>query len=145
MAHGIRTTSRYVAMFLVCALLAVSAPSASARQLTLDKVHARVLKRGLGNWVGVELSNGTCFAGRIVSIDEQSFGLQLHNDPEITPVLYSDVVSLQTGISRGAFWGITIAGFGGVLAMALIAHHEIANQQAAFPTLPTSPTQPVFP
>jgi hypothetical protein len=128
-------------MLLVCALVAASAPAALAKPLTPEKVHARVLRQGLGNWVGVELQNGTAFAGRIVSVDEQSFGLQLHNDPEITPVLYGDVVCLHTGISHGAFWGFTIAGFGGVVAMALIAHHEMAKM----PTLPTEPAQPVFP
>jgi hypothetical protein len=128
-------------MLLVCALVAASAPVALAKPLTPEKVHARILKQGMGNWVGVELQNGTAFAGRIVSVDEQSFGLQLHNDPGITPVQYSDLVDLRTGISHGAFWGFTIAGVGGVVAMALIAHHEMAKM----PTLPTEPAQPVFP
>ncbi len=131
-------------MLLVGALLALSAPMAEAKPLTAEVVHARILKRGIGNWVGVELLNGTAIVGRIVSVDEESFGLQLHNDPAITPVQYSDVVDLHTGISHGAFWGITIAGIGGVIAMALIAHHEI-SKQSTFPTLPTSPAQPVFP
>ena len=104
-------------------------------------MHQRILKQGMGNWVGVELLNGTAFAGRIVSVDEQSFGLQLHNDPEITTVRYSDVVNLHTGISHGAFWGILAAGIGGSIALALIAHHEMVNM----PKLPAEPAQPVFP
>jgi hypothetical protein len=128
-------------MLLVCALVAASAPVASARPLTQEKIHARVVKQGMGNWVGVELQNGTAFWGRIVSIDEQSFGLQLHNDPAITPVLYSDVVRLHTGITHGAFWCIAIAGIGGMVAIALVAHHEMAKM----PTLPTEPAQAVFP
>jgi hypothetical protein len=131
-------------MLLVGALVTLSTPMAEAKPLTAETVHARILKRGVGNWVGVELQNGTAFVGRIVSVDERSFGLQLHNDPAITPVQYSDVVGLQMGISHGAFWGITIAGFGGVIAMALIAHHEL-SKQPTFPTLPTEPNQPVFP
>jgi hypothetical protein len=128
-------------MLLVCALLAASAPVASARQLTQDKVHARIVKQGMGNWVGVELQNGTAFWGRIVNIDDQSFGLQLHNDPAITPVLYSDVLRLHTGISHAGFWAITAAGVGGVVVLALVAHHEFAKM----PTLPTQPSQPLFP
>src|ERR1700691_4982531 len=113
-----RTLSRCISMLLACALVAASAPVASARQLTQDKIHVRVVKQGMGNWVGVELQNGTAFWGRIVSIDEQSFGLQLHNDPAITPVLYSDVVRLHTGITHGAFWAITAAGIGGGVGVA---------------------------
>src|ERR1700723_2318732 len=104
MTSVIRKFSRCMAMLLVGALLAASAPVASARQLTQDKIHTRIVKQGMGNWIGVELANGTAFWGRIVSIDEQSVGLQLHNDSAITPVLYSDVVRLHTGITHGAFW-----------------------------------------
>jgi hypothetical protein len=137
-----RGISRGIALLLVCALIAVSAPVAQAKPLTLETVHARILKRGLGNWVGIELSNGTCFAGRVVNVDDTSFGLQLHNDPQITPVLYSDVVRLNTGISHGAFWGIMIAGFGASVAAALVMHHEFVENE---PKLPSQPTQPVFP
>jgi len=144
MARITHPLSRCIAMLLIGTLLAVSAPVALAKPLNAESVHARILKRGVGNWVGVELQNGTAFVGRIVSVDEQSFGLQLHNDPAITPVRYSDVAGLNTGISHGAFWAITAVGVGGLIAMALIAHHEL-SKQPTFPTLPAEPTQPVFP
>ena len=80
-----RSYTRAIAMLLVCALLASTAPFAQAKPLTPQTVHARILKQGTGNLVGVELENGTAIAGRIVSIGEESFGLQLHNDPGITP------------------------------------------------------------
>ena len=139
-----RTFSRGMAMLLMCALVAASAPVAEAKPLTPEKVHERILKRGIGNWVGVELQNGTAFAGRIVSADDESFGLQLHNDPAITPVRYADVVDLHTGISRGGFWAFTIAGFAGVAAMAAIGIHEVHEHEQTL-TLPNEPTQPVFP
>jgi hypothetical protein len=137
-----RGLSRCMSMLLVCALLAVSSPAALAKPLTADSVHARILKHGIGNWASVQLQNGTCFAGRVVSVDENSFGMQLHNDPEITPVAYGDVVRLQTGISRGAFWGIFGASIAGSVAFALIAHHEFVENE---PKLPTQPAAPVFP
>jgi hypothetical protein len=137
-----RTFSRLMAMLLVCALLAVSAPMAEAKPLTAEKVHARILKRGIGNWVGVELQNGTAFVGRIVSADDESFGMQLHNDPAITPVRYADVVQLHTGVSTGAFLAITLTTIGAGVAFALIAHHEFVENE---PKLPSQPTQPVFP
>jgi hypothetical protein len=130
-------------MLLVCALLVVSAPFAEAKPLTPETVHTRILKRGLGNWVGVGLLNGTAITGRIVSVDDQSFGLQLHNDPEITTVPYSDVVDLQTGISKGGFWAITAAGIGGVVVMAVVGFNAV-HKNAQMPALPTPPTQPIF-
>jgi hypothetical protein len=136
-----RTFSRTIAMLLVCALIAASAPIAEAKPLTPETVHARILKRGLGNWVGVQVTSGAAFAGRIVSIDDQSFGLQLHNDPEITPVLYRDVTYLQTGLTGGQkalFIALPIA-FAGAAIGAAVAFHN--NE----PKLPTMPTQPVFP
>jgi small nuclear ribonucleoprotein (snRNP)-like protein len=49
----------------------------SKKPLTAEAAHAKLLKRGLGNWVGVQLENGVAFSGRLVSVDENSFGLQL--------------------------------------------------------------------
>jgi len=128
-------------MLLVCALLAPSAAFATPRGMTPETVHARILKRGLGNWAGVEVSSGAAFIGRIVNIDEESFGLQLHNDPYITQVPYSDVVDLQTGPPKGAFWAIVGTGVGGMVALALVAHHEMSQM----PKLPTLPNQPTIP
>jgi hypothetical protein len=135
-----RTLTRCIGMLLVCALLLPSL--ASAKPLTPETVHARLLKRGVGYWVGVQLQNGVEFSGRLVSIDEQSFGLQLYNDPEITPVFYSDVVDLRMGITRKGFWIITAAGFAAVATMAAVSIHEMNKNKLQ---LPTQPTQPVFP
>ena len=139
-----RTFSRWTAMLLVCTLVTASVPAYAGKPLTPEKVHERILKRGIGNWVGVELQNGTAFAGRIVSADEQSFGLQLHNDPAITPIRYSDVVDMRTGISNGAFWGFMVAGIAGDATMAAIGFYEV-HKHSQMPTLPAEPTGPVFP
>jgi hypothetical protein len=136
-----RTYARCVGILLVCALLAPSTAFAAPRGLTPEKVHARILKRGLGNWVGVEVTSGAAFAGRIVNIDDAMFGLQLHNDPYITQVPYSDVIDLHTGVSTGGFWAITAIGVGGIVALALVAHHEMSQM----PKLPTLPNQPPIP
>jgi hypothetical protein len=135
---------RAISMLLMLALVILTTPMAQAKPITADRVHTRIVKAGLGNWVGVELQNGTAFAGRLVSIDDQSFGLQLHNDPQITPVLYSDVVDLRAGISRKGFWTLTIVGFGGVAAAAAVGFYEVHKHDQP-PTLPSQPTQPVFP
>jgi hypothetical protein len=114
------------------------------RPVTPETVHARLLKRGLGNWVGVQLLNGVAFCGSIVSIDENSFGLQLYGDSQVTPVAYSDVVYIQTGLTGGEKALIIVlpavvagAGIGTMLAMR-------ANMPK-MPTMPAMPTQPIFP
>lgn len=116
----------------------------SHRPVTPEAVHARLLKRGLGNWVGVQLMNGVVFCGSIISIDDNSFGLQLYGSPDVTPVAYSDVVYLQTGLTGGEKALIIVlpaamagVGIGTVLAMR-------ANMPKMSP-LPAMPTQPVFP
>lgn len=136
-----RCYSRLIALLLVCALVAVSAPVAEARQITPDKVHERILKRGLGNWVGVELDNGTAIVGRIVAIDEQSFGLQLHNDPAITTLRYANVAELHTGASRGGFWTFAIVGFVAVGVATTVGFYEVHKHDQ----MPTLPSQPAFP
>lgn len=129
---------RQLSMVLILCLLAPSMAFAKTKPLTPELAHERILKRGVGNWVWVQTDSGVVLVGRIVSIDGGSFGLQLHNDPEITPVLYSEVTDLRTGPSRAAFWGILGAGVGGMIILAVVAHHEMSNMK-----MPTQPT-PAF-
>ncbi len=116
----------------------------SRNPLTTEAVHARLLKLGMGNWAGVQLQNGIAFSGRIVSIDENSFGLQLYGDPEITPVAYSDVVYLQTGMTAKGFWIMTGVGFAAVTTAAIVGFHDVHSHQMQMPTLPTQPVTPIY-
>jgi hypothetical protein len=131
-----RSFARGVSLLLVLSLITPNIASASPKPLTADQVHTRLLKRGLGNWVGVDMQDGTAFVGRIVSIDDQTFGLQLHNDPQVTAIFYSQVNCLETGPSRGAIWGLAAAGVGGMVALAVVGFHEV-NQHNQFPTAAT--------
>jgi hypothetical protein len=136
-----RILSRCVGLLLVCALIAPSVAIAAPKPLTPAAARARIVKRGIGNWVGVQIDTGAAFAGRIVSIGDESFGLQLHNDPAITPVLYSDVVYLQTGLTGGekALVILLPIAFAGAAIGGMVAMHNNA------PKMPTSPASPVFP
>ena len=111
------------------------------RPVTPEDVHARLIKRGLGKWVGVQLLNGVAFCGAIMSIDEDTFGLQLWGDPQVTPVAYKDVVYLQTGLTDGqkAFVILLPIAFAGAAIGGAIAFHN------SEPKLPAQPAQPVFP
>ncbi len=131
-----RTSLRITAIMLACALLAPSA--ALAKPLTPERVHARIVKAGLGNFAAVQLQSGVAFGGRIVSIDDQSFSMQLHNDPQVTAVFYSDVTQLNTGISRATFWTIAGIGVGAVVAGAVIGFHEIHEHEQPIASLPPS-------
>jgi hypothetical protein len=68
--------------------------------------------------------------------------MQLHNYPEITPVMYSDVIRIRTGLS-GAGMAIIV---GSAVAAAVITGVVMHNEfEANKPQLPTAPTSPVFP
>jgi hypothetical protein len=128
-----RDVARGISLLLVLTLIAPNVASAKTKPLTAEQVHSRLLKRGLGNWVGVDMQDGTAFVGRIVSIDDQTFSMQLHNDPQVTAIFYSEVSCLETGPSRGTIWGLMAAGVGGTVAFAIFGIHEV-NEHDHFPT-----------
>jgi hypothetical protein len=96
----------------------------------------------VGYWACVQLQNGVEFCGRVISIDEQSFGMQLFNDPEITRVFYSDVVDLQMGITRKGFWIFTGVGFAAVATIAAVSIHEMNKNKLQIPPMPAAPVFP---
>src|SRR5580698_1357779 len=128
---------RWTGMLLVCVFLAPAVANARPKPLDPVTVHARIAKRGVGNWICVDEANGIALVGRIVSVGDQSVGLQLQNYPEVTPVLYTDIVGLRMGLSRGAMWTIVGVGLGLSAMVAAIGIHEINQnklpQNPAFP------------
>jgi small nuclear ribonucleoprotein (snRNP)-like protein len=124
--------------------MGVSMGSFTRKPLTPEAVHARLLKRGLGNWVAVGLENGIEFSGRLISIDDNSFGLQLYGDPEVTPVAYSDVVYLQTGTPTAAFWVFTGVMVAASVVGPVVAIHEMNNNKLKMPAMPTQPVTPIW-
>ncbi len=130
---------RVTSWLLVCALLAPAAAIARQKPLDAATVHDRIAKRGVGSWVCLQEANGIALVGRIVDIDDDSVGLQLANYPEVTPVLYADIVSLRFGISRKGLWIITAVGFGAVAAGAAIGFHEVNENRSKIPSIPDSP------
>lgn len=143
MRRRLNVLLKSIAVVLVCAMMAPPESLAAPRKSNPEAIHAKVVKRGIGNWVCIEEANGILLTGRIATIEEQAFGMQLENYPEITMIRYTDVVRLRSlggsGKTMGIWIGVSTAAF---VAVALIMHHEFEKNK---PTLPTVPTPPVFP
>jgi hypothetical protein len=129
---GLRVTS----LVLAGALLWSAVASAKSKPLDPVTVHDRIAKRGVGSWVCLDEANGIALVGRVVAINDDSVGLQLENYPDITPVLYTDVVGLRFGISRKTVWTIAAIGLGATAAMAAVGFHEVNEMKSSFPTQP---------
>jgi hypothetical protein len=136
---GLRVTS----LALAGALLWPAMASAKSKPLDPVTVHDRIAKRGVGSWICVEEANGIALVGRVVAINDDSVGLQLQNYPDITPVLYTDIVGLRMGLSKKGFFTLLGVGLGASAAIAAVGFHEMNEMRAQQPTLPTQ--TPPFP
>jgi hypothetical protein len=135
----VRAASACMVAFM---LLMSSVAQASPKILDAETVRNKIVKRGVGNWACVEERSGLALCGRITSIDDNSFGLQLHNYPEVTDVMYGEVIQLHLGLS-GKGIALIIGGTVAVgLTAGLVMHHEYEVNK---PTLPTTPGLPAFP
>ena len=136
-----RLTKRVAAALLVAALLTPTFAHASPRPLDPGTVHVKVLKRGIGNFIAVQLADGIQLWGRILAVGDHSFTLQLHNDPQPTEVFYSDVAYTGTSFSTGQkiFMIGSIAGVAGFATWGFIHIHNLQSKPLAPPTPPNMP------
>jgi hypothetical protein len=140
-ALGIRNRfSALIASLLILLFLFPPGAYAKAKPLDAATVHARILKRGIGNPVGVEQSNGVELVGRIIAVNMDSFTLQLFNDPQPVTINYADVIDLRTGASRG-FWIVMAVGIGAAVGVGIWGAVQMHNfqQDHQLPTVPSSP------
>lgn len=132
---------RSLTLLLISLLTAPSLSYARPKPLDPGAVRVKIMKRGVNNWIALQENNGVQLFGRIIAIDEHSFTLQLHNDPQTTEILYSDVEYLQTGWTAGQkiafFSGIGV--LAGMATYGFVHIHNLENKP-----LPTPPT-PVLP
>jgi hypothetical protein len=130
---------RATAVALICALW-MPAANAAPKTVNPETIHREIVQRGASKWICVDLKNGTALVGRIASLDEQSFGMQLDNYPDVTTIAYADVLRVRSVGIGGKGLAIAIgAGIGGSVAIALIANHEMNNLKNNQPTLPALP------
>lgn len=137
------STLRSTALALSLSLLAPSLTYASPKPVNPETIHDKIVKKGIGGWVCVEEANGIVLLGRITTIEEQAFGLQLQNYPEITVVKYADVVRLRNAGPSGKTVAILAGAAAGVaIVTAVLMHNAFENNK---PTLPSEPPPPTFP
>jgi hypothetical protein len=129
-----------IAMFAICALLLPSIASAAPKPLDPGTVHVRIMKRGVNNWIALQENNGVQLFGRIIAINDQSFTLQLHNDPQTTEILYADVVDLRTGGFTKGQTIFMVAGIGAVVGLGIWGFVHVHNLQ----NKPLEPPMPAF-
>ena len=111
------------------------------KKINPETIHDKIVKRGIGNWVCVEMNDGVLLTGRVANIDLQAFGLQVDNYGNVRMVPYADVVRLRnmTLSGKGMAWliGGSVAA---TVAIALVAHHQFEQNKATLPTTPNPPT-----
>lgn len=139
---AIRNCAAWIATVLIALLVLPPQALAKAKPLDAATVHARILKRGIGNPVGVEMNSGVELVGRTIGINTDSFTIQLFNDPRPVTVNYADVIDLRTGPTRG-FWiatGVGIAAVAGMAIWGFVHVHDM--QQQKLPNMPIVPAVP---
>jgi len=138
-----RHSAAGIAALLILLLAIPHEAYAKAKPLDAATVHARILKRGIDKPVGVELNNGVELVGRIITINTDSFTLQLFNDPQPVTVNYADVIDLKTGPGHG-FWIATGVGIGAAVGFAIWGAVEMHNfqQDHQIPNMPPLPAVP---
>ena len=110
-----RITALLLAIAFLSDRLALAIPTpdaASAKQ--------QIATRGVGKSVKVHEADGTVLRGKIVSLGEDSFGIQIGSKPSIE-VTFANVRAVDgPGLSKGAKIGMGV-GAGVVLAVVIVA------------------------
>lgn len=134
---------RSVAVALIWTLLMPSLVFASPKHVNPETIHYKIVKKGVGAWVCIEEANGILLVGRITTVQEQEFGMQLQNYPEVTMIKYADVVRLRnigfSGKGVAILVGVTA---GAAVLTGVLMHNAYENSK---PKFPTQPPTPVFP
>ena len=133
-----RTVSRCLAVTLIASLLPIVG-SAQPKSVNPETIHRKVVERGTGNWIRVDTKNGTTIVGRITSMGEQSFGIELEKYLEPTVIAYSDVQRVGKAGSKGRKLALSLGiGAAGTVAMALVAQSQMSSMNSSQPTVRNS-------
>ncbi|WP_420239932.1 hypothetical protein ACOBR2_10335 [Telmatobacter bradus] len=79
--------------------------------------------------------------GRVLNIGPEQFIMQPHNNPATIDIRYADVTELNQGLSGKQTAVLILCSVGVMVLVAVIAHHEMSENQ---PKLPTQTTPVVY-
>jgi len=99
-----RTDLRFLRITAFLLMLTIASERLAFATLTPDAVSAKqqIAARGVGKAVKVHEADGTVLRGKIVSIGEDSFGMQVGSKP-VVEVTFAMVREVQgPGLSKGA-------------------------------------------
>jgi len=99
-----RTDLRFLRITAFLLMLTIASERLAFATLTPDAVSAKqqIAARGVGKGVKVHEADGTVLRGKIVSIGEDSFGMQVGSKP-VVEVTFAMVREVQgPGLSKGA-------------------------------------------
>jgi hypothetical protein len=129
MGYFKRKLTQFAGLALITTMFLPVIAGASPKPLDPGTVHVKVMKRGAGNWIALQENNGVQLFGRIISIGDKSFTVQLHNDPLTAEIYYSDVEYLQTGFTAGQKI-LMFSGLAAVAGMAAYGFTHIHNRES---------------
>jgi hypothetical protein len=137
-SNSIHTVPRLITAILVSSILSCSVAWA-APPLDAASVKSKIQKLGINHYLCVKESNGIQLQGRILSVNDQSFQMQLGNQPQPAEIQYADVRALQNlGWTRGKVI-VALVGIGavaGTAAYGFVHVHTLENQPLQQPALP---------
>lgn len=139
--HSVRRGRRSLCLLMVALLSAPVLPA--QRPLSqAEKYHLKIVKHGLDARLWLKEKNGLEFTGRVQSIGDQGFELQIFDDPQLEPIRYDEIQNLRIapGYKAVVLW--SLIGVGGITATSLIAMHSMQQHALSPPSTPPQPTIP---
>jgi len=138
MLDVVRKLSRLPAIILIGTILSANVAWAS-KPLDAASAKLKIQKLGLDHYVRIYEGNGIQLHGRILAVNDQSFQVQLWNQPQPVDIRYDQVTQLDNlGWSKGkvAFLVVGIAAVAGFATYGFVHVHDLANKPLPTPTVP---------
>ena len=134
-----RQPSYLAALLLIVILLSNTIAYAAPKPLTPAETKLKIEKFGVNHYVRVVEGNGIDLHGRILAVNDQSFQMQLWNQPQPTDIRYDQVTELHNlGWTKGKT-AILVGGLGAVVGLSVYGFvhlHNLQNQPLQTPAFP---------
>ena len=139
MSSFARQFPRFVVVLLIATLFSNNLAYASLKPLTAAETKLKIEKLGVNHFVRVLEGNGIDLHGRILAVKDQSFEMQLWNQPQPTEIQYDQVTELHNlGWTKGKA-AFLVVGIGAVIGLGVYGYvhvHNLQNQPLQAPALP---------